>query len=296
MARLVAFMICLLSVSVAANNVPVEVAAVVPGAGTHLAPPADPKHETVEETSQKAQQIAATAGTIGDTFAKMEAEVVRTGFMPAFVASLIMIILSEIGDKTFFIAAILAMRHSRTIVFFGAMGALIVMTILSSAMGYAAPALLPKTWTHYAGVLLFAYFGQQLVRDGLKAEHGVSDELEETEDELSKQDDDVKGDLEAGEPSKKASMSLSPVLIKTFSLVFFAEWGDRSQIATIALAAAKNPYGVTLGGIIGHGLCTGLAVVGGRALSAKISERTMLLLGGVVFLIFAVVDIIHGPE
>jgi len=36
---------------------------------------------------------------------------------------------------------------------------------------------------------------------------------------------------------------------------------------------------VTLGGIIGHGLCTGLAVVGGRALSAKISERTMLLMG-----------------
>ena len=53
------------------------------------------------------------------------------GFVHAFVASLSVIIVSELGDKTFFIAAILAMRHSRITVLAGALSALFVMTIMS---------------------------------------------------------------------------------------------------------------------------------------------------------------------
>jgi hypothetical protein len=54
-----------------------------------------------------------------------------TGFTHAFIASLSVILVSEIADKTFFIAAIMAMRHPRVIVFAGAITALAIMTILS---------------------------------------------------------------------------------------------------------------------------------------------------------------------
>jgi len=57
--------------------------------------------------------------------------VVTLGLVHAFVASLSVIIVSELGDKTFFIAAIMAMRHSRITVFAGAISALALMTILS---------------------------------------------------------------------------------------------------------------------------------------------------------------------
>jgi putative Ca2+/H+ antiporter (TMEM165/GDT1 family) len=60
---------------------------------------------------------------------------------------------------------------------------------------------------------------------------------------------------------------------------FLAEWGDRSQIATIALAAKNEPFGTTIGGIIGHALCTGAAVLGGKVLSEKISKKAVLFIG-----------------
>jgi putative Ca2+/H+ antiporter (TMEM165/GDT1 family) len=60
-------------------------------------------------------------------------------FTLAFLKSAGVILASEIGDKTFFIAAIMAMRNPRVTVFLGAAGALAAMTMLSAAMGWAAP-------------------------------------------------------------------------------------------------------------------------------------------------------------
>ena len=71
-------------------------------------------------------------------------------FADGFVESLLMILVSELGDKTFFIAAILAMRHSRHVIFAGAISALALMTVLSAAFGYLLPTLLPKAYTHWA--------------------------------------------------------------------------------------------------------------------------------------------------
>lgn len=54
-------------------------------------------------------------------------------FNNAFVSSLSMILVSELGDETFIIAAIMAMRHPRVVVFSGAFAALAVMTVGSLA-------------------------------------------------------------------------------------------------------------------------------------------------------------------
>ena len=220
------------------------------------------------------------------------------GFMPAFINSVMMIWATEVGDKTFFIAAILSMRHPPFVVFTGALLALAIMTVLSAAMGFALPNLMPKKYTHYGAALLFLYFGVKLLREGMAMQHGRSEEFEEAEEELQDKKVDGPGgdDVEAGAGAGAGvavaahEKAMTAVFWQALSLTFLAEWGDRSQIATIALAAAKNPLGVIAGGCVGHAMCTGLAVVGGRMLAASISERTVALSGGVLFVLFA----LHG--
>jgi putative Ca2+/H+ antiporter (TMEM165/GDT1 family) len=229
-------------------------------------------------------------------------------FMTATINSLLVILLTELGDKTFFIAAVLAMKNGRAIVYAGAMGALALMHILSCVMGVALPSLLPRAYTHFASAILFLYFGCKLLKDAHEMGEGPSDELQEVEEELinkkegaAAEDNDVEdGD---GSKTKKGSSSGAvfrapdnfKVFTQAFTLTFLAEWGDRSQIATVALAAQKNAFGVALGGLIGHAFCTGLAVIGGRMLAARISEKTVAFSGGVLFLIFGVHSFFVGP-
>ena len=56
---------------------------------------------------------------------------------------------------------------------------------------------------------------------------------------------------------------------------------------TVETATQPRRYGVVAGGIIGHAMCTGLAVVGGRMLASRISEKHVAVVGGLIFLGFA---------
>ncbi|KAJ8445363.1 hypothetical protein Cgig2_010721 [Carnegiea gigantea] len=216
-----------------------------------------------------------------------------------FTKSLAMTVLSEIGDKTFIAAAILAMRHPRRLVLTGCLSALIVMTILSAVVGWAAPNLISRKFTHHVATLLFFGFGVKSLWDGFH-EDGDSEELAEVEKQLdadfqgatvtskgNKDDDDLKK-----EQRPFLRQIFSPILLKVlspaFSITFFGEWGDKSQLATIGLAAAENPFGVVLGGILGQTLCTIAAVVGGKSLASQISEKMVALFGGVLFIIFGI--------
>lgn len=221
-----------------------------------------------------------------------------TGFMPAFLQSLLLILACELGDRTFFVAAILAMKSSRIVVWCGALSALAAMTVLSAAIGKAFPMLLNKRWTSIAAALLFLYFGLQLLRDWWRMrneESSGNEELAEVEEELRHSSTDEKKSTAAPLRSRSfGSLSLailSPVFAKALSMTALAEWGDRSQIATIALAANRDIMGVIAGGVLGHGICTGLAVIGGRLLASRISEKAVAFMGGVLFVIFAALTV-----
>ncbi|XP_014203669.1 transmembrane protein 165 [Copidosoma floridanum] len=243
-----------------------------------------------------------------DNVTPMNSSMENLGFIHAFVASLSVIVVSELGDKTFFIAAIMAMRHPRLTVFAGAIGALAVMTLLSVVFGYAVT-IIPRVYTYYISTGLFALFGLKMLRDGYyMSPNEGQEELEEVQSDLRKREDEFEKetsmtlvqDPETGviRKSKNTSalMMLSRIFLQAFSLTFLAEWGDRSQLTTIILATREDIYGVVVGGILGHSFCTGLAVLGGRMIAQRISVRTVTIIGGIVFMIFALTALFIKPS
>uniref|UniRef100_A0A453QG40 GDT1 family protein n=1 Tax=Aegilops tauschii subsp. strangulata TaxID=200361 RepID=A0A453QG40_AEGTS len=131
-----------------------------------------------------------------------------------------MTVLSEVGDKTFFAAAILAMRHPRKLVLAGCLSALTVMTALSASLGWAAPNLISRKWTHHITTLLFFVFGIWSLWEGFK-EEGESEDLAELEAKLDADFKSNKGESKnkskATEDTKKKQR---PFLMQFFSPIF----------------------------------------------------------------------------
>jgi putative Ca2+/H+ antiporter (TMEM165/GDT1 family) len=207
----------------------------------------------------------------------------ETGFYQAFS----LVFLSEIGDKTFFIAGLLAMKTSRLISFIGSIGALAAMTFVSVLIGqifHAVPAGIADgiPLDDICAVAAFAFFGFKTLKEAFEMEEGSStmdEEFAEAEEEVE----------DFG--SRKAGFFTSTPwgqIASIFALVFAAEFGDRSFLSTIALSAAQNPVSVAGGAIAAHAAATGIAVGGGAYLAKYISERVIGFIGGTLFLVFAV--------
>ena len=203
--------------------------------------------------------------------------------LQAFTASLLLITISELGDKTFFIAVILSMKHDHRTVFSSVLAALATMTVLSVLLGKAV-SLLPKIYTHYGAIALFVIFGVKLIIDALRMPANATEEVvKEAEEVVEEQDHPVTTKFLGNFLQRYPELG---IWVQAFIMTFLAEWGDRTQISTIALAAANDPLFVTLGAILGHAICTLIAVIGGRLVAGRISERLITGIGGVLFLIF----------
>ena len=203
-----------------------------------------------------------------------------SGFYQAFS----LVFLSEIGDKTFFVAALLAAKLSRFISFVGSLGALAVMTVISVIIGqvfHAVPAGIANgvPLDDVAAVLAFTYFGIKILSEALEDNDGEKSAMDEEFEEAEET-------VEGSDTILKASAGAQ--IASIFALVFAAEFGDRSFLATIALSAAQNPVSVAAGGIAAHGVATGIAVIGGAYISKYVSEKVIGIIGGTLFLVFAV--------
>ncbi len=174
----------------------------------------------------------------------------------------------ELPDKTFIATLVLSTKFRPLFVWIGVGLAFMAQTAIAVALGKAA-SFLPDTVVHVAAALMFLVGAIILLREARSHE---ASEGEEEEDFAAK----------AGEAQG------FKVILTSFLVLFAAEWGDLSQLLTLSLVAKyDDPVSVFIGAWGALLAVSGLAVIVGRVLLARVRLSVLHYLGASVCLLMA---------
>lgn len=210
-----------------------------------------------------------------------------------FLVALVLIMVGELADKSQLLALILATRYKAWQVLTGVFAATFVVHFFTTLAGQALGSAIPDRAIPWITGVLFIGFGIWTLR-GDSIEEGAADR----------------------------GGGFGPI-IATAVAFFFAELGDKTQIMTLAIAVDPgsalltylkgagpavqqalstlgSPAGVgqmsrfwavTLGSTVGMVLADAIAILIGRVIGARIPERLMRRVSGVVFMLFGLLSI-----
>jgi putative Ca2+/H+ antiporter (TMEM165/GDT1 family) len=172
--------------------------------------------------------------------------------------SFILVAAAEIGDKSQLVCMTLAARHRATPILLGAIASFVFLNSLAVIFGSAIASWFPDYLVSAAVTLLFAVFGL----------HALSTNEEDEE-----------------EVDEKSGHSL---FLTTFLLITVAEFGDKTQLAIVALSSTALPIAVWVGATSALILISTLGVIAGRTVLQKFSLTLLHKLSGFIFLILAI--------
>ncbi len=185
------------------------------------------------------------------------------------LSTFLIVFLAELPDKTALASLVLATRYRARAVIVGAWLAFLVQTAVAVAAG-SVLRLLPARPVHIAAGLGFLMFAVLALRRN-------------EEKELGEEQSEV-----AAMRSRRV-----PAWVTSFLVVFAAEWGDLTQLATAALVAqTRQPLPVAIGAVAALWSVTVIAAFAGSQMSRFLSPATLTRASGVLFAIVGVVIII----
>ena len=186
--------------------------------------------------------------------------------MDALLLSFGVVFVAELGDKSQLMALAFATRYRLAPVLLGIVAAAGVVMGLSVLVGAAVGDALPTEAVQVLAGLAFLGVAAWTLRGD---------------------DDEHEGALAAGARSGSAVVAVA--------LAFFvAELGDKTMLATLTLASTHGLWGTWAGATLGMVAANLLAVLGGRALAARLPERAVRLGAAALFLVFGVVLLVDG--
>jgi Ca2+/H+ antiporter, TMEM165/GDT1 family len=178
------------------------------------------------------------------------------------------IFLAELPDKTAFASLILATRYRVRDVILGTWLAFLVQTLVAVVAGSLLH-LLPAKPVHIVAGLGFLVFAWMAFRENLKKE--LTEEEKIVREETIRQKNGF---------------------IASFFVVFAAEWGDLSQLATAALIAdSKFPASVAIGAVGALWSVTLIAAFAGAKLTKTLPREKLNIFSGILFVVIGLIVI-----
>jgi putative Ca2+/H+ antiporter (TMEM165/GDT1 family) len=194
----------------------------------------------------------------------------------AFIASLGIVFVAELGDKSQLLTLTFAARYRARPVLIGLMLATAALMALSTAVGALAGDVLPERPLQVVAGVVFLGFAAWTLRD-------------DDDDD----DDAPDGDAAPADAPAAAASDRSAVL--TVAAAFgLAELGDKTMLATIALASTRSPVGVWVGATLGMVAANALALLIGDRIAERIPEHVIRRIAAGLFAVFGVLLLLEA--
>jgi len=195
-----------------------------------------------------------------------------SSFLLALLVAFGVILLVELPDKTLVATLVLSTRYRRRPVLVGVAAAFAVQCVIAVSAGGLLH-LLPRRGVEAGVAGLFAIGAALLIRESLS-------EGEHT-------------DVDAA--STQVPASTRRIALTSFGVLFAAEWGDASQLATAGLTArVGEPVAVGIGAWLALVGVAVIAMLAGRVIVKRVPVRLVHRVAGGLFAAFAVVALVSA--
>jgi putative Ca2+/H+ antiporter (TMEM165/GDT1 family) len=178
----------------------------------------------------------------------------------AYLASMVFVVLAEMGDKTQLLAMAFASRYRWQTVMWGVFVATLVNHLLAVVAGNYLTRIIPLNYIQIAAAASFILFGLWTLR----------------------------GDTLEGEDKR---FNYSPFWTVAIAF-FFAEMGDKTQLATVALATKYDSIvAIWLGTTSGMLVADAIGIIVGIVLGKRIPERFIKWFAALIFIAFGLIGL-----
>lgn len=238
----------------------------------------------------------------------------KTSFLSSIAYSFSFVFVTDLTDKSVFLIILLSQKIPTLILFIISLFSVLLMNYLSILVGCYITKLISLVYLEIIACILFITFGILSIIESQKKENQIKDLMEKTKKELnySENDDyqlmseDIETNYESNSELKypstlRTNSNISNInvinennnneintglIIAIIIMLCLSDFGDKSQITVMTMAAIYDFYGILIGSTLALVGTVTIAILFGTWICDKISTKLLFLIGGILFLIF----------